>query len=325
MKTKTNPEVAAEIGSNPKFEAKKKNKLWIEIKKHKFIYLMFLPIAVYYIIFMYVPMFGNIIAFQDFKMSRGILYSDFVGLKHFENFLKDVYFWRLLKNTLVINVMSLVLGFPMPIILALLLNEVRCKPFKKAVQTITYMPHFISVVIICGIIRNFLASEGLFNSIITMFGGEPVKFLYTPEYFPWILVISGIWQDIGWSSIIYLSALSSIDQELYEAAAIDGAGRWKQTIHITLPGILPTISILLIMRIGSLLSVGYEKILLLYNDSIYETADVISTYVYRQGIANVRPEFSYSSAVGMFNSVINLLLLFISNTISKKVSGSGLF
>lgn len=323
MKTKTNPEVAAEIGSNPTFEAKKKNKLWIEIKKHKFIYLMFLPIAIYYIIFMYVPMFGNIIVFQDFKIQRGIFYSEFVGFKHFSNFLNDVYFWRLLKNTLVINVMSLVLEFPMPIILALLLNEVRCKPFKKAVQTITYMPHFISVVIICGMIKNFVATDGVINSIITSLGGKSINFLTEPKYFPWVYVISGIWQNIGWSSIIYLSALSSIDQELYEAAAIDGAGRWKQTIHITLPGILPTISILLIMRIGSLLSVGYEKILLLYNDAIYETADIISTYVYRQGI--LEANYSYSGAVGLFNSVINLILLFASNTISKKVSGSGLF
>lgn len=322
MKKNKNLEVAAGNGSNPQ-TAVKKNKLWTEILKHKYIYLMFLPIAVYYIIFMYIPMAGNIIAFQNYKITRGIFASKFVGFHHFKNFLNDVYFWRLLRNTLTINVISLVVSFPMPIILALLLNEVRCKSFKKAVQTITYMPHFISVVIICGIIKNFVATDGVINSIIGMFGGDPVPFLTEPKYFPWVYVISGLWQEIGWSSIIYLSALSGIDQELYEAAAIDGANRWKQTIHITLPGLLPTISILLIMKIGSLISIGYEKILLLYNPAIYETADVISTYVYRQGILDAN--YSYSGAVSFFNSIISLILIFSSNAISKKVSGSGLF
>lgn len=322
MKKNKTLEVAAGNGSNPQ-TAVKKNKLWTEILKHKYIYLMFLPIAVYYIIFMYIPMAGNVIAFQNYKITRGIFASKFVGFHHFKNFLNDVYFWRLLRNTLTINVISLVVSFPMPIILALLLNEVRCKSFKKAVQTITYMPHFISVVIICGIIRNFVATDGVINSIVTMFGGEAIPFLTEPKYFPWVYVISGLWQEIGWSSIIYLSALSGIDQELYEAAAIDGANRWKQTIHITLPGLLPTISILLIMKIGSLISIGYEKILLLYNPAIYETADVISTYVYRQGILDAN--YSYSGAVSFFNSIISLILIFSSNAISKKVSGSGLF
>lgn len=322
MKKTNSPEVAAQLGSNPQ-ATKKPSKLWIEIKKHKYIYLMFLPIALYYIIFMYVPMAGNVIAFQDYRITRGIFASKFVGFKHFSNFLNDVYFWRLLRNTLTINVISLVVSFPMPIILALLLNEVRCKSFKKAVQTITYMPHFISVVIICGIIRNFVATDGVINSIVTALGGDVIPFLTEPKYFPWVYVISGLWQEIGWSSIIYLSALSGIDQELYEAAAIDGANRWKQTIHITLPGLLPTISILLIMKIGSLISIGYEKILLLYNPAIYETADVISTYVYRQGILDAN--YSYSGAVSFFNSIISLILIFSSNTISKKVSGSGLF
>lgn len=287
------------------------------------IYFMLIPVVAYYIIFHYIPMAGTVIAFQNFKITKGIFNSEFVGFKWFQQFLNDVYFWRLLKNTLVINLYNLVLGFPMPIILALLLNEVRNKAFKKTVQTITYMPHFISVVIICGIITNFVSTDGVINSVIKTFGGEALPFLTDPKYFPAVYTISGIWQNIGWSSIIYLSALSSIDQELYEAAAIDGASRWKQTLHITLPGILPTISILLIMQIGQMLSVGYEKILLLYNPAIYETADVISTYVYRQGI--VGANYSYSTAVGLFNSVINLILLITANKLSKKTTGNGLF
>lgn len=302
----------------------KNNKTLARMSKHKVIYILLIPVIAYYILFCYIPIIGNIvISLQDYKITRGVFNSEFVGLKHIKLFLNDVYFWRLLKNTLVINFYNLILGFPAPIILALLLNEVRCKTFKKAVQTITYMPHFISVVIICGIVTNFLSTDGVINSIIKMFGGKPVEFMTTPSYFPIIYTISGIWQNIGWSSIIYLSALSAIDQELYEAAAIDGASRWKQTIHITLPSILPTISILLIMQIGQMLSVGYEKIILLYNPSIYETADTINTYVYRQGI--VGANYSYSAAVGLFNSVFNFMLLLLANKVSKKATGNGLF
>lgn len=297
--------------------------LWREIKKHKHVYIMLSPILLYYIVFRYIPMFGNIIVFQDYKVSRGFLASDFVGLKHFKTFLNDIYFWRLLRNTLTLSLYQLIFYFPMPIILALLLNEVRNMKFKKAVQTITYMPHFLSVVIVCSMIRNFVAGDGVINSVIESLGGNRVPFLTDPKYFPAVYTVSHIWQGIGWGSIIYLSALSSIDQELYEAAAIDGAGRWKQTIHITIPGILPTISILLIMNIGHLLSVGAMKILLLYNPAIYETADTISTYVYRQGILNA--SYSYSAAVGLFNSIINLILLNIANRFSKKTTGNGLY
>ncbi len=297
--------------------------LWREIKKHKHVYIMLSPILLYYIVFRYIPMFGNIIVFQDYKVSRGFLASDFVGLKHFKTFLNDIYFWRLLRNTLTLSLYQLIFYFPMPIILALLLNEVRNMKFKKAVQTITYMPHFLSVVIVCSMIRNFVAGDGVINSVIESLGGNRVPFLTDPKYFPGVYTVSHIWQGIGWGSIIYLSALSSIDQELYEAAAIDGAGRWKQTIHITIPGILPTISILLIMNIGHLLSVGAMKILLLYNPAIYETADTISTYVYRQGILNA--SYSYSAAVGLFNSIINLILLNIANRFSKKTTGNGLY
>jgi len=300
-----------------------KSKTWIEIKKHRNIYLMLIPIVLYYVVFKYIPIFGNIIAFQDYKITRGIFESRFVGLKHFEGFLNDLYFWRLLKNTVVINLYNLVFSFPMPIILALLLNEVRSKGFKKSVQTITYMPHFISMVIVCGLVKNFVSTDGVINSIIVALGGKAVPFLTVPKYFPIVYTISDVWQNIGWSSIIYLSALSGIDQELYEAANIDGANRWKQTLHITIPGLLPTICILLIMQIGKMLTVGFEKIVLLYNPTIYESADTISTYVYRQGI--LEADYSYSTAVSFFNSIINFILLVAANKISNKTTGNGLF
>ena len=301
----------------------KKKKGLSALKQYKNLYIMLIPVVVYYIVFHYVPMLGNIIAFQDYKISRGILASNFVGLKHFEAFVNDVYFWRLLRNSLVINLYNLVLGFPAPIIFALLLNEVQNKKFKKSVQMITYIPHFISAVIVCGLVTSFLANDGVINAVINSFGGENIQFMTVPSYFPMIYAVSGIWQNLGWNSIIYLSALSAIDQELYEAAAIDGASRWKQTLHITLPGILPTISILLIMQVGSMLSVGFEKIMLLYNPSIYETADTISTYVYRQGILGAN--YGYSAAVGLFNSIINFILLVFANFVSKKSTGTGLF
>lgn len=293
------------------------------IIKHKNIYIMLVPIILFYLIFYYIPMFGNIIAFQDYKITRGILKSDFVGFKHFLNFLNDVYFWRLLKNTLRINIYGLIFWFPTPIIFALMLNEVRSEKFKKTVQTITYMPHFISTVIICSMVTSFVSSDGIINSIIVSLGGQPVEFLTNPKYFVGVYTVSDIWQEMGWSSIIYLSALSSIDQQLYEAASIDGASRWKQTIHITIPGILPTIAIILIMTIGKMLTVGFEKVMLLYNPAIYETADIISTYVYRQGVLNTN--YSYSAAVGLFNSIINLILLVFANETSKRTNGNGLF
>lgn len=300
-----------------------RNRLLTSIARQKNIYIMLIPVIAYYVLFAYVPMFGNIMAFQDYKITRGIFESNFVGFKHFNSFLNDVYFWRLIKNTIRINVYGLVFGFPAPIIFALLLNEVRNISFKKTVKTITYMPHFISTVIICGMITSFVAREGVINSVIVSLGGSPLEFMTDPKYFVGIYTISGIWQNMGWSSIIYISALSSIDQELYEAASIDGASRWKQTIHITIPGILPTVSILLIMQIGQMLSVGFEKVMLLYNPSIYETADIISTYVYRQGILGAN--YSYSAAVGLFNSVVNFILLVSVNAFSRKISGNGLF
>ena len=307
-------------------EAKIKNKrsdLGKRILKNKHIYIILLPATIFYLVFCYAPMGGLIIAFQKFSITKGIMGSSFVGLKNFKSFLSDYNFWRLLRNTLMINFWGLVFGFPTPIIFSLLLNEIKKERFKKTVQTITYMPHFLSVVVVSGLVLTFVSSNGLINAIIQLFGGEKIAFMTEPKYFYRIYVTSDIWQQLGWNSIIYIAALSGIDQELYEAATIDGAGRWKQLLHVTIPGIMGTIMILLVMRIGSMLTVGYDKIILLYNSSIYETADVISTYVYRRGLLD--GDYSYSAAVGMFNSVFNFIFLMSANALSKKATGSGLW
>jgi len=290
---------------------------------NKYKYLLVLPVIVYLLIFAYKPMYGLIIAFKDYRPALGFDGSKWVGLKHFKNFFTDVYFWRLLRNTVTISGLNIIFGFPAPIILALLLNEIRHSGFKRTIQTITYMPYFISLVVVCALVRTYCQADGIFSQMLVAFGGKPQNLLMNTKYFYPIYVISDIWKNIGWNSIIYLAALTSIDQEQYEAAKIDGAGRFKQMIHITLPGLLPTITVLFILRMGSILNVGYEKILLLYSQATYEVADVISTYVYRKGIQNAA--FSYSTAVGLFNSVVNILFLIISNTISKKVTESSLF
>ena len=281
-------------------------------------YLLLVPAILFYLLFCYKPMYGVIIAFKNFSPGKGIVASEWVGLKHFLSFFKSYYFGRLLRNTLTISLSSLIFGFPMPIIFALLLNEVHNSKFKRTIQTVTYMPHFISLVVMCSLIRLFVADTGIIVQLMAKFGFEPVALLSKKEYFVPIYVLSGIWQGFGWDSIIYLSALTAIDPGLYEAATIDGANRWKQTIHVTLPGIMGTVIILLILRMGSIMSVGYEKIILLYNESIYETSDVISTFVYRMGLG--KAQYSYSTAVGLFNSVINFIIVYTFNKISRKVS-----
>ncbi len=314
---------SAEILEFPQGAVTQKSSLWSAIKKYKHVYIILLPTLLYYLIFKYLPMFGNVMAFQDFKITRGFFDSKFVGLQNFYDFLTNYKFWQLLKNTLSINVLMLIFCFPAPIILALLLNEVKNLKFKKIVQTITYMPHFISTVVICSMILTMVSSDGLVNSVIAMFGGEKISFMSDSDYFYPIYIISDIWQTVGWSSIIYIAALSSVDVQLYEAASIDGAGKFKQMLHVTLPCILPTIVILLIMQIGNMLTIGYEKILLLYNPTIWDKADVISTYVYRRAL--LEGEYGYSAAVGIFNSIFNCILLFASNSISRRVSDSSLF
>lgn len=294
-----------------------------ELSKNYELYLMFLPVFVFFLIFAYKPMYGILMAFQNYSPSKGVLGSPWVGFLHFKTFFNSFYFGRLLKNTLMISLCSIVFGFPAPILLALLMNEIKNKTFKKTVQTISYLPHFISLVVICSMIKKFTLSGGIINDIIVLFGGTRSNLLNSPSAFVPIYILSDIWTEIGWGSIIYLAALSGISMELYEAAAIEGAGRFKQAIHVTIPGIAPTIVIMFILRMGSVLSVGYEKIILLYNPMTKSVADVISSYVYEKGILN--QSWSFSTAVGLFNAVINLIFLVLTNQFSKKVSDTALW
>jgi len=297
-----------------------KKRLIRDLKQYKIIYLLGFLCLAWYVIFHYLPMGGVLIAFKDFRAARGIWGSKWANpwYKYFEQFFNGYYFGRLLRNTLLINVIDLIFGFPAPIILALLLNELRSSSYKRIVQTVTYLPHFISQVVICGIILDFFSSTGVINQIITLLGGDKVRFFQEPGWFRPIYVGSGIWQGVGYGSIIYLSALGGVNADLYDAATIDGCNRFGRVIHVTIPGILPTVIIMLILRVGSMLSVGFEKIILLYNETIYETADVISSFVYRYGMQ--KGNYSYATAVGLFNSVFNFLLLIGVNALSRKVS-----
>ncbi len=298
-------------------------RLWDDLKRNKYCYLMILPVMLFYIIFMYIPMYGAIIAFKEYTPSLGFTGSPWVGFQHFKDFFSSFYFGRVLKNTLVISITTLIVGWPAPIVLALLINELRSKRFAKLIQTTSYLPHFISMVVICGMIKQFTMDNGIINDLIAFFGGERVSMLNDPDYFVPVYAISNIWEGMGWGSIVYLAALSSVDQSLYEAATVDGAGRFRQVFAVTLPGIAPTIVTMLLLRIGNILGLGYEKIILLYNDATMETADVISSYVYRKGLLEFN--WSFSAAVGLFNSVINLTLLIISNKVSKKVADTALW
>jgi putative aldouronate transport system permease protein len=292
-------------------------------QKNKLLYLMIMPILIYYAIFKFGPMFGLSIAFLDYKPARGILGSRFVGFKHFKAFFTNYYFFRLLRNTIKISLCSL-LTFPCPIILALLLNELKSAKFSKVAQTVTYIPHFISTVVVCSMVIVLTGSGGAITQILhALFGVEEKAMLNNPSYFLPIYVLTELWQTLGWNSIIYLSALTGIDQQLYEAARVDGAGRWQQMLHVTLPGIAPTIIIMFILKMGKIFNVGYERVMLLYNDATLNVADVINTYVYRQGI--VQAQYSYSTAVGLFNCLVSFGLVLITNKISNKLNGSGLW
>ncbi len=295
-----------------------------DFQRHKFKYLIFIPVLVYLILFNYKPMYGVVIAFQKFRPTLGIERSPWVGFDQFIRAFKDPFFWRAVRNTFTISFLSLVFSFPAPILLALLLNEVKVSWFKRTVQTLTYMPHFIASVVVCGMISVYCQTNGIFSQMVAFFGGgEPTNLLTHTQYFYPIFILSGIWQGVGWNSIIFLAALAGIDQEQYEAARIDGASRIQQMLYITFPGLIPTISMLLILQLGKVLSVGYEKILLLYQPLTYEVADVISTYVYRKGLIDA--DYSFSTAVNLFNSVVNIVFLLVSNRISKKLGQSGLF
>ena len=295
-----------------------------DFKRNHLLYLMLLPTIVYYIVWQYAPMYGIIAAFEDFSPRRGIMRSEWIGLRNFESFFSGAYAFRVIRNTLLINLYSLIFGFPVPLLFALALNEIHNRFFKRTVQTITYMPYFISTVVLCGILVDFCGSTGVFGQLQMMLGIEsPKNLLSEPAYFRTIYVGSDIWQKMGWDSILFLSALTGVNPELYEAAQIDGAGRLKQIWHVALPALLPTIAILLVLRIGSMMNLGFEKIILMYNGLTYETGDVISSYVYRKGL--IDNDFGFATAVGLFNSVINFVLVILANKASRKLTDTSLW
>ena len=286
--------------------------------------VMFLPVLIYYIIFSYTPMYGILLAFKDYKVKKGILGSHWVGFEHFERFFSGYNFWGLMKNTLGISVYSLAVGFPIAIIFAIMLHYLTMNKLKKTVQMVSYAPYFISTVVICGMLSIFMDPvNGVFNTVRNLLGMESVGFLGVPGWFKSIYVWSGVWQGMGWSAIIYISSLAGVDYEMHEAAIIDGATKLQRIRHIDLPTIQPTIIMLLIMNLGNLMSVGFEKVYLLQNDLNFATSDIISTYVYRVGLVN--SDFGYSTAVGLFNTLINLLILVTANTVARKATGESLW
>ena len=308
----------------PALETHPKKSIWKRILKDRYLLLLFLPCLIYYILFKYVPMWGVLISFKDFKPFIGFWGSEWVGLKHYIDFFNNPDAWRIIRNTLLLGVYTLLWCFPLPIVFALALNELTRPKFKKFVQTVSYMPHFLSAVVVCGMLNSFLSPvRGIVNIIINMFGGETINFLSTASWFRPIYVASEVWQTLGWGAIVYLAAITNVDPQYYEAAKLDGASRLRQIWSITLPCIAPTVATMLILRIGSILEVGLEKVLLLYSPAIYETSDIIATYVYRQGL--VSGNMSYATAIGLFSSVINLVLLVSANYFSKKFADTGLF
>ena len=297
------------------------------IRKNYFYYLMALPGFVYFLIFHYIPMFGIIIAFKDvtpFSSVNDILTGPWVGFAHFEEFFHSYFFWNVLENTLIISGLKLLVGFPAPIILALLINEVRHVFLKRTVQTISYVPHFLSMVIVAGLVISLTSPEGgLINQAVVLFGGRPHPFLGDPKYFRWILVATSLWQDIGWGSILYLAAMVNIDPQLYEAAMIDGANKWQQIWAVTLPGIRLVIVILLIFAIGGILNAGFEQVLLLYSPAVYSVGDIIDTFVYRRGLLEM--QYSFATAVGLFKSVFAMFLLLGANWIAHRLGEEGIW
>ncbi|RHP31481.1 ABC transporter permease [Lachnotalea sp. AF33-28] len=314
--------------SSGALRAKRKKKYTAEaivkdFKKHKVAYAMAVPGLIMVLLFNYMPIFGLGLAFVNYKPNLGIFGSKFVGLKYFKEFFSSMYFVRTVGNTLILSLLQIVFVFFGTILFALLVNELKNQKFKRMVQTVTYLPNFISMVVVAGIIVNFCTSKGVLAQLVSIFTGESKNLLSVSSYWRPLYIASDLWQGLGTGAIVYLAALAGIDQTLYEAAVIDGAGRWKQTLHVTLPGILPTIIIMLILKIGSIMSVGYEKTILLYNPQIYETADIISSFVYRKGL--VEANYGFSTAVSLFNSVINTVLLITANAISRKATDNSLF
>lgn len=279
------------------------------------VYMMLLPVMIYYIIFHYLPMFGVVIAFQNFKPAKGLTGSKWVGFKHFIDFFDGPYAWRLIRNTLLLSFYQILIGFPAPILLALLFNEMRGNRYKRVCQTLTYAPHFVSLVVVCGLIRTFTSSTGLITSLFVRFGMEKMNLLVQPQYYRTIYVLSGVWQNIGWGSIIYLATLSNVDPSLFEAADLDGANRLQKILHINLPMLIPIIAVQLIMRVGRIMSEGSEKTILLYSAVTYDTSDIISSYVYRTGLE--KRSYSPAAAIGLFNSLINMGLVVFANWFSR--------
>ncbi len=302
----------------------RKKSFFQRVYRDRYLLLLFLPCLIYYILFKYVPMWGVLISFKDFKPFIGFAGSNWVGFKHYINFFSNPDAWRIIRNTLLLGVYSLLWCFPFPMIFALALNEISRAKFKKFVQTVSYMPHFLSAVVVCGMLNSFLSPiRGIVNTLIKMCGGQAINFLSISGWFRTIYVASEVWQTLGWGAIVYLAAISNVDPQYYEAARLDGASRLRQVWSITLPCIAPTVATMLILRVGSVLEVGLEKVMLLYSPAIYETSDVIATYVYRQGLMS--GNMSYASAIGLFSSVVNLVLLVAANYASKKFSDTGLF
>jgi len=296
----------------------------VNILRYYQIYLMILPALIYVIVFRYLPMYGVQIAFKDFRTSLGIWDSPWVGFRHFIKFLNYPEFWRILKNTLTISVYQLVVGFPIPIILAIMINEIKGTTFKKTVQMVTYAPHFISMVVLCGMLTLFLNRDmGIINHLVSFLGGSRTDYLSDPRWFKTLYVLSEVWQNAGWGTIIYLAALSGVDVQVIESARMDGANRFQKIRYVDFPSIVPTMVILLIMNVGNILSVGFEKVLLLQNSLNMESSDIIATYVYRIGLLG--GQFSYTAAIGLFNNIINLILLITVNQISRKLSETSLW
>lgn len=302
---------------------KRKSHMKRELYRCRYLYLLVALPVIYFIIFKYTPMYGLIIAFENFKIRKGYFGSDWVGLKHFAKYLTDPSFWVLVKNTLLLSFWQILVVFPVPILFALFVNELPGKHFRNLVQNVSYLPHFISVVVVVSMLTMFCSKDGLINDIIAAFGGERTSFMLQSGSFRPLYVISELWQNMGWSAIIYISALSGVDVQLYEAAKMDGAGRLKQMRHITFPSILPTITTMFILQMGRIMNISFDKVLLMQNPATYEVSDIISTYVYRRGLEG--SQYSYAAAIDLFSSVINLFMLCSTNAISKSMGQNGLW
>lgn len=314
----------AELAQAPALPRRSRSTFMKRLNRTKYLWLLFLPCLLYYLIFRYVPMFGIVVTFKNYNLYRGIWASDWVGLKYYRMFLNNPDFLILMRNTVLLGVYKLIFGFPAPIVLALLLNEMKRKVFKRFVQTVSYLPHFISNVIVASMVILFLSpTSGVVNHWIKAAGFEPINFMMEPGLFRSIYVASEIWQNTGWETIIYLAALTAVDPMLYEAADIDGASRFRKLWHVTLPGIAPAIVIIFILNVGKVLEIGFEKVFMMYNAATYETADIISTYVYRTGL--VQGNFSYAAAIDLFMGIISLVFIIVANTISRKVSETSLW